>query len=283
MKFFCTHKKDIEAIPKIQEISPFLKWAGGKRWLVEKHAYLLNTKYDRYIEPFVGSGAVFFNLSPQSAILCDKNEKLIEVYETIKNHWWKVEELLHVYHKNHSVEYYYNIRMKRMRTPVSRAAQFIYLNRTCWNGLYRVNKNGEFNVPKGTKQNVILSTDNFEAISLRLKNTELISGDFEIALKKAREGDFVFVDPPYTVKHNVNGFLKYNENIFSWEDQTRLCDSVKEAISRGAKVLVTNACHSSIKQLYDGIGEIITLDRASVIAGKSAARGRYEEIIIKCY
>ena len=251
--------------------------------MVEKHFHLLDIEYDRYIEPFVGSGAVFFSLSPKSAILCDKNEKLIEVYETIKNQWWKIDELLRVYHRKHSVEHYYDVRMKRMRTPASRAAQFIYLNRTCWNGLYRVNRNGEFNVPIGTKQNVILSSDNFEAISLRLKNTKLVSGDFELALKGARKGDFVFVDPPYTVKHNTNGFLKYNESIFSWEDQTRLRDSVKDAVSRGAKILVTNACHSSIKQLYDGIGEISTLDRASVIAGKSTARGRYEEIVIKCY
>ncbi len=250
---------------------------------MEKHAHLLNVEYERFIEPFVGGGAVFFSLLPEHAILCDSNARLIEVYETIRDQWEKVEDLLRQHQKEHSTTHYYNVRKQRMSTPVSRAAQFIYLNRTCWNGLYRVNKKGEFNVPIGTKQNVLMSSDNFELISLRLKNTELIAGDFDVALKKATHGDFVFVDPPYTVKHNYNGFLKYNENIFSWEDQVRLRDAVQSAISRGAKVLVTNACHESIKQIYDGVGEIITLDRASVIAGKSTARGRYEEVVIKCY
>ncbi len=265
------------------KISPFLKWAGGKRWLVDKHAHLLTTDYSRYIEPFVGSGAVFFNLLPDFAILCDKNERLIEAYMAIKEQWAKVEKLLREHQNKHSTEYYYLVRAKRMKTAVSRAAQLIYLNRTCWNGLYRVNKKGEFNVPIGTKQNVLLPSDDFEVVASRLKNVDLIAGDFEVAIEKAGSGDFVFVDPPYTVKHNYNGFLKYNENIFSWDDQLRLRDSVERAISRGAKVLVTNACHDSVLKIYDGIGEIITLNRASVIAGKAVARGRYEEVVIKCF
>lgn len=266
-----------------QQTPPFLKWAGGKRWLIEKYPNLLNVEHKRYIEPFVGSGAVFFSLLPSSAILCDKNERLIEVYEAIKGNWRRVEDLLRIHHKNHSAEYYYKVRQKRLRTPETRAAQFIYLNRTCWNGLYRVNKKGEFNVPIGTKQNVILSSDDFEKIAQCLENTELFSGDFECVLDKAARDDFVFIDPPYTVKHNHNGFVKYNESIFSWDDQVRLRDAVELAVSRGAKVLVTNACHDSIKRLYDKLGEITTLNRASVIAGKSSARGRYEEVVIKCY
>lgn len=170
-----------------------------------------------------------------------------------------------------------------MRTPESRAAQFIYLNRTCWNGLYRVNLEGKFNVPIGTKQNVILETDDFEATSRLLVGAELVCGDFEKVISRAGENDFVFVDPPYTVKHNYNGFIKYNESIFSWDDQVRLRDSVKTASNRGAKVLVTNACHESIRDIYEDIGELIVLDRASVIAGKSTARGRYEEMVIKCF
>jgi DNA adenine methylase len=149
--------------------------------------------------------------------------------------------------------------------------------------LYRVNLNGQFNVPIGTKTNVILDTDNFEKIAHLLQNCELISGDFEIALSRAAAGDFVFVDPPYTVKHNHNGFVKYNEHIFSWDDQIRLRDAVSAAVGRGAKVLVTNAYHESIREIYDGVGELIELSRSSVIAGKSAARGRYEEMVIKCF
>lgn len=266
-----------------ETIPPFLKWAGGKRWLVSNHAHLFTNEYERFIEPFVGSGAVFFSLQPQRSILSDKNQRLIEVYAAIKERWEKVVSILRDHQRKHSSDYYYEIRAKRMRKPESRAAQFIYLNRTCWNGLYRVNKNGEFNVPKGTKQRVILPTDDFERVSAQLQHTELISGDFELAMSKAKKGDFVFVDPPYTIKHNYNGFLKYNESIFSWEDQVRLRDSVQSAVDRGARVLVTNACHHSILKIYDGIGEFITLDRASVIAGKATARGRYEEVVIKCY
>lgn len=265
------------------KIHPFLKWAGGKRWFVEQHSYLLANEYKRYIEPFVGSGAVFFNLLPGKAILNDKNKRLIETYKAIKNEWRAVENILRLHHEKHSKDYYYEIRKQVMTTMEARAAQFIYLNRTCWNGLYRVNKNGEFNVPIGTKQNVILATDNFESISIQLKNTNLIAGDFEAVIDNAEDGDFLFIDPPYTVKHNYNGFVKYNESIFSWDDQIRLRDATQRAVNRGAKALITNACHESIKQLYAGVGEISILNRASVIAGKPSARGRFEEMVIKCY
>lgn len=262
---------------------PFLKWAGGKRWLIEKHAHLLNVEYDRYIEPFLGSGAVFFSLTPKNAILSDSNERLIETYKAIQLNWEKVQERLTIHHKKHSKEYYYSVRKKILKTPETRAAQFIYLNRTCWNGLYRVNQLGEFNVPIGTKINAILPTDNFKKISEVLKNTTLLSEDFEKIINLAQKGDFLFIDPPYTVKHNQNGFINYNEKIFSWNDQIRLRDSIQKAIKRGAKALITNACHESIRKLYDQTGEIITLNRSSVIAGKSIARGKYEEIVIKCY
>jgi len=266
-----------------KKLLPFLKWAGGKRWLVEKHSAFLNSSYERFIEPFVGSGAVYFSLQPNQAILCDKNEQLIETYAAIKENWSVVVTLLQQHHQLHSKEYYYHQRSSLMSSPEERAAQFIYLNRTCWNGLYRVNLDGKFNVPIGTKQNVVLDTDDFESVSNLLKGADLVCGDFEIAISRARANDFVFVDPPYTVKHNYNGFVKYNEKIFSWDDQLRLRDSVRAAASRGAKVIVTNACHESIRDIYEDVGELVVVDRASVIAGKSTARGRYEEVVIKCF
>lgn len=264
-------------------ITPFLKWAGGKRWLVEKHPALLNFEHDRFIEPFLGSGAVFFKLLPKRSILSDRNHELIETYRAIKDNWEKVNKLLERHHKSHSKEYYYATRSKIFRSPEARAAKFIYLNRTCWNGLYRVNLQGKFNVPIGTKTNVLMDTDDFQSISEALTNTSLITGDFENVIDQSKSGDFVFVDPPYTVKHNNNGFIKYNEHIFSWDDQVRLRDSVSRAASRGAKVIVTNACHASILELYEGVGDLIQLNRSSVIAGKSAARGKYEEVVIKCF
>jgi DNA adenine methylase len=262
---------------------PFLKWAGGKRWLVDKHCDLFHIPFDRFIEPFLGSGAVFFSLSPEKSILCDKNIQLINTYRSIRDEWQKVELHLRNHHKNHNNEYYYKIRAKDFISSEEKAAQFIYLNRTCWNGLYRVNLKGKFNVPIGTKKNVVMDTDDFEKISNLLINTQLIDGDFNGAIDQAGSGDFVFIDPPYTVKHNHNGFVKYNENLFSWDDQIRLRDSIKTAIKRGAMVLVTNANHDCIKELYLDMGEFISLSRASVISGSTNGRGKYEEMVIKCF
>lgn len=268
---------------QLTEVLPFLKWAGGKRWLTESHRHLITRRYQRYIEPFLGSGAVFFKLQPPSAILCDKNSQLIETYGAIRDDWEKVSDHLRLHHRKHNKEHYYRIRSAKLRTPATRAAQFIYLNRTCWNGLYRVNLQGKFNVPIGTKTNACLATDDFEKIARSLQNAVLSADDFEVPLSAAGIGDFVFIDPPYTVKHNYNGFVKYNESIFSWDDQVRLRDAVVAARARGADVLVTNACHQSIKDLYAGVGEHEVLVRSSVIAGKARSRGKYEELIIKCF
>ncbi len=271
-----------ESEKSIQTVLPFLKWAGGKRWLANKHEALLNIEFNRYIEPFLGGGAVFFKLSPSKAILADTNTQLIETYQAIRDDWKKVQHLLRKHHRNHSKDYYYRIRLQRPTSLIVRAAKFIYLNRTCWNGLYRVNLKGEFNVPIGTKTNVVLDTDDFESISSLLSGTELMNADFESTLSHATRGDFVFVDPPYTVKHNTNGFIKYNESLFTWDDQVRLKYAVQSAVGRGAKVIVTNANHECLRDLYEGVGEQIILDRASVIAGSSDKRGRFEEMVIKC-
>lgn len=264
-------------------IAPFLKWAGGKRWLVSAYPELFPQDYDCYYEPFLGSGAVFFHLQPKAAVLGDANSDLINTYDVIKNDWHSMYRILKSYHNNHSKELYYEIRSKSFRSPVKRAAQFVYLNRTCFNGIYRVNLNGKFNVPIGTKENVLLGTDDFGFTSDVLQNANLHIVDFQEIIDVAEKGDFIFVDPPYTVKHNNNGFIKYNENIFSWDDQVRLRDCIDNAVSRGVKVLLTNADHSSIRELYKDIGEMNSLNRLSVISGKANARGRYSELIVKCY
>lgn len=265
-------------------MEPFLKWAGGKRWLISKATDLLPNKNEmnRYIEPFLGGGAVFFHVQPDNGILSDINDDLINTYLIIRDRWEILLEILLNYNKKHSTEFYYDIRASKPRDLTKKAARFIYLNRTCWNGLYRVNKKGEFNVPIGTKTKVILTEDNFSAVSTLLRNVEIYTSDFEIRINQATEGDFLFVDPPYTVKHNLNGFVKYNENIFSWNDQIRLKNAIQRATKRGAKILILNADHSSIKRLYSGIGHKIALDRASVIAGNSSARGIYSELAINC-
>jgi DNA adenine methylase len=261
-------------------LKPFLKWAGGKRWFVTNHADILPNDYNRYIEPFLGSGAVYFHLNPRLAILGDSNPELIATYSAIKTDWKLVRRYLLLHQKHHSREYYYKLRSSALKSPASRAARFIYLNRTCWNGLYRVNQKGIYNVPIGTRSTVIFDDDCFEEISVALQNAQLYSCDFERLINEACEDDLVFVDPPYTVRHNHNAFIKYNEKLFSWQDQLRLFNALKRARNRGAKIISTNAYHSCIKNLYRHDFATKKLSRASGISSNKASRGKYEELLI---
>jgi len=266
--------------PTVNALPPFLKWAGGKRWFALGHQ-IIKAPTGRYFEPFLGSAAVFFSLRPDRAVLSDMNSELINTYRAISEDWRSVEQKLHAHHRKHSKEYYYAMRASRPRSSTGRAARFIYLNRTCWNGLYRVNRKGEFNVPLGTKTSVVLDSDNFEAAAELLRRTVLVCGDFEQQIDLATHGDVVFADPPYTVKHKFNGFVKYNETLFAWKDQERLCAALRRAKERGAEVVLTNADHESIRELYrDGFG-IVEASRYSSIAGRGGTRGQYSELIIR--
>lgn len=262
---------------------PFLKWAGGKRWFAERCTYLLPEEFDRYIEPFLGSGAMFFALRPKQSILSDLNADLINCYTAVRDAPTAIAAHLDHHHARHCEEHYYDVRANKPDDPIERAAWFLYLNRTCWNGLYRVNRKNEFNVPIGTKTAVALATDDFKRSSRALAAADLTNRDFEETLDLARAGDFVFVDPPYTVKHNLNGFLKYNDKIFSWADQVRLRDAVVAAAGRGAAVLVTNANHASIREIYSGVGQIEVVQRASVLAASSAHRGQTDELVVRTW
>jgi DNA adenine methylase len=261
------------------QLKPFIKWAGGKRWLVNDPRFVLPEFEGRYIEPFLGGGAVFFHLAPRSAILSDVNARLVETYSAIKTDWRKVVSALHKMQKLHSETFYYEERDRIRRTPHTRAAQFLYLNRTCYNGLYRENLAGQFNVPIGTKSQVIMPDDDFQSASNLLRNALLKSCDFEDTLMEAKKGDLVFLDPPYTTAHNVNGFIKYNQKIFSWEDQQRLRRCVVAARHRGAKILLTNANHASIHNLYGDLGSPHIVGRTSVISGSPSARGQTSEVL----
>lgn len=261
-------------------VKPFLKWAGGKRWFVYYHDHILPKSFNRYIEPFLGGGAVFFHLQPEKAILGDLNEDLIETYVALKDDWELVLRYLKEHHRNHSQKYYYQVRNSNRRSIASRAAQFIYLNRTCWNGLYRVNQKGDFNVPIGTKSSVIYDNDNFEDISKALGHADLYSLDFEFLIDKADKDDLVFVDPPYTVRHNYNAFIKYNEKLFSWWDQERLFYALKRAQNRGAFIVGTNAYHKTVRSLYRGTFSSLKACRNSPISSKVESRKMFEELII---
>jgi DNA adenine methylase len=256
---------------------PFLKWAGGKRWLVYSGLMRQPKKYERFIEPFLGGGAVFFHMNPPAALLSDINPDLIELYKVMRDAPAQLQGLMNEHQERHDEIYYYGVRGEKPDTEISRAARFLYLNRTCWNGLYRVNLRGQFNVPKGTKDTVVFGGEDFASFAKALEGAELLCSDFEPVINRAGAGDFLFVDPPYTVKHNVNGFIKYNEQLFSWEDQVRLRDAVARACARGAAVVMTNADHQSVRDLYSDVLAYSAVERHSVLAGEASRRGKTTE------
>ncbi|MDB5201349.1 MAG: hypothetical protein JWQ27_758 [Ferruginibacter sp.] len=268
--------QDTEAL-----VLPFLKWPGGKRWFVKKYSDLLPLDYNTYLEPFLGSGAVFFHLKPTRAILSDLNPDVIAAYSSIKTDFKFIKRSLQYHQRKHNEDYYYQVRKKKTISECQQGSKMLYLNRTCFNGIYRVNQNGEFNVPIGSKEKVLLDTDDFESISKLLQSAQIFKSDFEFVIDKAKSGDFVFADPPYTVRHNLNGFIKYNEQLFSWADQERLASSLLRAKNRGAKIVLTNANHSSIKELYEGFGfHLRVVSRYSSIAASGADRKQFEELVI---
>lgn len=269
---------------RTKSLQPFLKWAGGKRWLANFHGHLFPDVFANYVEPFLGSGAIFFSLMPSRSRLSDVNEELVETYRAIRGNWRLVLEHLRVHERLHCDEHYYYVRSSRPRVPHTRAARFLYLNRTCWNGLYRVNKDGQFNVPKGTKDAVLMPTDDFEAWSNALAHSAIKCRDFEESIDESGSGDFLFCDPPYTVSsaQRDSGFLKYSPQVFSWQDQIRLRDALVRFDKRGGKFMLTNALHKSVRELY-GDFFCIEVDRPSVISGSNVGRGRMGELIVRNY
>lgn len=263
-----------------ETILPFLKWAGGKRWFVRQYDHLIPERFNRYIEPFLGSGAMFFHVRPERAVLGDSNRDLIDTYKGIKQYPGEVAKILRKHQRLHNDHYYYRMRDSASRSLAGAAARLIYLNRTCWNGLYRVNKEGQFNVPIGTKSSIVREEDDFAAVSRILRKAKLTYGDFEVVVNKTEEGDFLFVDPPYTVSHNQNAFIKYNEKLFSWKDQMRLAEALVRAKKRGVMILATNACHKSVIKLYGSGFTQEKASRMSVIAGSNESRKQYKELVI---
>lgn len=220
-------------------------------------------------------------MRPRRALLGDKNADLISTYIAIKEDWRSLESLLFEHDDRHDELYYYRIRQRKFDDRIRQAARLIYLNRTCFNGIYRVNLDGEFNVPIGTKDSVVLDSDDFQGIAQLLSGADLRTADFEDLIDDAGQGDLIFADPPYTVRHNYNGFVKYNETLFSWEDQERLAEALTRARGRGAKVVSTNANHESIRELYEGRQFVLkTVSRFSPISADPTSRTQFEELVI---
>jgi len=256
-----------------------LRWAGGKTWFIKELHGFLPCTFNDYHEPFFGGGSVFLNLKPKGkSYLSDSNADLMSAYCQIRD---DVDAVIHILRQfKNTEEQYYQIRGTRFHTLAEKAAQFIYLNRTSFNGIYRVNLNGVYNVPYGFKNyEQLFDFDRLRKISDLLKPAILSSGDFEVALEHVREGDLVFLDPPYTVSRNKNGFIKYNEKLFSWKDQIRLASFIEEVHNRGAYYILTNAKHDSVKELFGRLNDPISVSRPSVVGGTKAKRGTVEEYV----
>lgn len=257
--------------------SPFIKWPGGKRILARKICTFFPGEFGRYIEPFVGGGAIFFTRGVSGALLADIDTELINVYEQVRDN---VELVISQLSKlKISRDYYYKIRSSRPSIPLGRAIRFLYLNRTAFNGIYRVNRNGDFNVPFGCKPGTkVCEPDLLRQASKVLASATLKVADFETTISCAGAGDLIYADPPYTTKHDDNGFRRYNRNIFSWQDQIRLAGATQQAAERGATVLVSNAHHQDICKLYQNF-QAVTLVRSSCVSGRPNARGPVKEYL----
>ncbi len=259
-------------------MSPIFRWAGGKRWLVPVLCSQIPKTCTRLVEPFCGGAALFFGASYANALLSDTNADLINAFTCLRDQPKAVLRILARW-KN-SEDEYYRIRSLQVDGEVERAARFLYLCRHSFNGIYRVNQQGEFNVPYCRK----IWRSSFDPVELmeasrKLAHSQLLVQDFEATLDATAAGDFVFADPPYTVAHNNNGFIKYNELLFSFEDQRRLAASALRASKRGAKVFISNADHASVRELYRK-WKIVVVPRFSVIGSKPGYRKQITELLI---
>ncbi len=276
-----------------QKPKPFVKWAGGKRQLLKQFRdlelyppELFNPTTNIYYEPFVGGGAVFFDLLPENAELADLNKELVITYNVIKN---DVEELVfslkkHVYDK----EYYLKVRAQNIEdlSAIEVASRFIFLNRTGFNGLYRVNKKGQFNVPFGRYNNpVICDEENLRRVSIELQHVTIRHQDYKAVLETAKQGDFIYLDPPYYPLNRTSSFTAYTSEGFLEKEQRELRDTFVELHKRGCFVMLSNSDTPFINDLYAGIEGVavhkITAGRA--INSKGSGRGKITEIVMTNY
>jgi DNA adenine methylase len=283
-----------EAASGTRPVRPFLKWAGGKGQLLARFEefYPRPDKIGGYVEPFLGSGAVFFHvqavLAPRRVVLSDGNAELIEAFEAVRDHVETVIELLAVHKKSHSEAYYYKVRaqeLRLLRSVPERAARLIFLNKTCFNGLYRVNSRGLFNVPFGHRKNPSLcDPEALRETSARLKGVDLRRADFREVLKTAQPDDFVYFDPPYHPISTTASFTSYTEGSFGEADQRELAEVFRTLAKRGCKVMLSNSNTPLIRELYpdrDFYVEEVLARRS--INSRGDGRGKISEIVVTSY
>jgi len=264
------------------KIQPFLKWPGGKRWAAETISRIILKHLDgTYYEPFLGGGAVFFHLLPKKAVLSDINSDLVITYQTIQTDYEAVIKKVRAMYV--SKDEYYRIRVMAPRSNITKTARFLYLNRTAFGGIYRLNSNGQFNVPYGGGQRTpapLWERDLLKAANAALDGVTIHCMDFTHSIDMAGAGDVVYCDPTYTVAHDRNAFVRYNEKNFSWTDQQRLAEAAKAAVRRGATVLVSNAHHTSVRELYSDSDTCVRhLNRLSLVSTNAEKRREVREYL----
>lgn len=272
-----------------KNIPTFVKWAGGKKQLLNQLDPILPIQVDSYIEPFVGGGGMLFYIikkyNPKKVIISDINKELINTYEIIKN---DIESLILELKKldiRHSKTAFYKIRGLDFSklTPLIRASYFIYLNKTCFNGLYRVNSKGEFNVPIGSYTSPLICPEkDLREISILLKNVQIESGEFKECLKNCKQGDFIYLDPPYYPVKKGKSFTKYSKEDFLDEKQKELKEEFSRLDKLGCKVLESNSNSVFIKKLYNKYS-ISYVNANRMINRDALKRGKIKEAIIKNY
>ena len=269
----------------------FLKWAGGKLQLIEQFENLFPHNFRNYYEPFVGSGAVFFyvksKLKPNKVILSDTNGELINCFIVVRDRTSELVELLLNHRKRHSKEYYYAVRtiQPNRLDSVDRAARFIYLNKTCFNGLYRVNSKGQFNVPFGDYVNPSIFDKNtlFQASQL-LQDVHLQVSTFEKVLDFAGKDDFVYFDPPYIPLSKTSSFTRYSKSDFTMKEQKRLSEVFRILNSRGCFVMLSNSDHALTRELYRDYEKNTVMVRAKrMINSVGSKRGAINEVVVTNY
>ena len=271
------------------KLSPFVKWVGGKRDVINKHLYqYFPLNYNCYLEPFSGGAAVLYYLQPNKAIVNDLNSELITTYQVIKTNVNALIKKLDQFHDQHSEEFYYEIRKQKFNKKVDIAARFIYLNKTGFNGLYRVNKNNEFNVPfnKKSKENLKLY-DQENLINLHdffnQNQIEFFNLDYQKIMEKAKSGDFVFCDPPYDFNPEVIGFNAYNQNSFTQNDQINLSNHLKALDQKNVMWMHTNHNTPLIRELYKDFWIIPIQTNRNINSKGSDRKNTGEEVIIMNY
>lgn len=269
--------------------APIVKWVGGKSRLLAQLRPLLppGVELMRHVEPFVGGGAMFFALRPERALLCDINPALLGTYQAVRDQVDVVVGHLSQLARGHDDKAYYRVRERynrvRSLSDAERAATFIYLNKTCFNGLHRVNRRGEFNVPIGryTKP-CILDSAGLAAASEQLRRADLRCGGFELLLSAAKPGDFIYFDPPYEPVSGTANFTAYAQEGFGREDQLRLRDVFRVLDRRGCKLMLSNSDVAFVRELYQGY-RVDSVSAPRAINSDPAKRGPVSEVVVRNY